>query len=479
MKFTFIIPPVLEDGNPAERTSGCTRVVYNTPNIYELTVAAVLEESSNYEVDYKDFAYDRQKKEDLVAFLQQDNSDVYLIWTVNLSIDNDVAVAELIHSISPNAYVIFEGPGPTFFIKKCLTDKRNIVVRGEPDFTVKELAEKLSNKEDWKTVEGISYLDGEDIKNNPTRPLIKSLDVLPFPARHFIESRVFRNPKLKTTPYTVVVSSRNCPYKCIYCVPSSLTFAREIESRRVCGHKPVIAYRSPESIDAELKLLSQQGYKSIGFMDDNFIWNEKRTLALCKSLKLYGFKWGCQARVDAITESIAKALGESGCCYVDLGVESFDDKILEFIKKGITRAQIYNAIKLLKKYKVPVKLNILIGTSPLETKETIKDTLRRAKALKVDQIMFNIVSPFPGTEFYELAKKNGWITTGDYIPTDVQRESILSYPHLTSKEMEKILFRSNLNYFLSPYFVFSQVRKFRSIKEFLYALKVLKVKLFG
>ena len=61
--------------------------------------------------------------------------------------------------------------------------------------------------------------------------------------------------------------------------------------------------------------------------------------------------------------------------------------------------------------------------------------------------MFNIVSPFPGTEFYAMAKENGWIKGGEYIPTDVQRESILNYPHLSSHEMERILFRSNLKYF--------------------------------
>lgn len=214
-------------------------------------------------------------------------------------------------------------------------------------------------------------------------------------------------------------------------------------------------------------------------MDDNFIWNEKRTAQICEVLKKYGFVWGCQARVDAITEPIARMLGESGCQYVDLGVESFNDDILKFIKKGITQAQIYQAIELLKKYHVPVKLNILIGTSPLETKATIRDTLKRAKALKVDQVMFNIVSPFPGTEFYDMARKNGWIVTGDYLPTDVQRNSILSYPHLSAEEMEKLLFRNNLSYFLSPHFVISQIRRFKSWKEFTYALKALKIKLFG
>ena len=214
-------------------------------------------------------------------------------------------------------------------------------------------------------------------------------------------------------------------------------------------------------------------------MDDNFIWNEQRTSELCEIMRKYGFVWGCQARVDAITESIAKMLSTSGCRYVDLGIESFNDDILKFIKKGITSQQIYQAIALLKKQNVPVKLNVLIGSSPYETKETIRHTLKEAKKLNVDQVMFNIVSPFPGTEFYKMCKENNWLTTPDYIPTDVQRESILNYPHLSAADMEKALFRTNLCFFLRPSFILRQLSRFSSISEFANALKALKIKLFG
>lgn len=371
------------------------------------------------------------------------------------------------------------GPGPTYFTAKCLSGEKEIVVRGEPDLIVLELTKAIVNHDDWHSLAGISFLRDGVVKHNPSRPLMKSLDELPFPARHFISDQRYFNPKLKLGPYTTAVTSRNCPFHCIYCVPSSLTFAREIEYRKEHGKKPFISFRSIESIDAEMAQISKEGYKAVGFMDDNFIWNEQRTRDICHIMKKYDLIWGCQARVDAITEEIAKMLGESNCYYIDLGVESFDDKILSFIKKGITSDQIYSAIHWLKKYHVPVKLNILIGSSPLETRETLKHTLREAKALKVDQVMFNIVSPFPGTEFYTMAKENGWLATGDYIPTDVQRESILNFPSLTSKEMERILFYNNISYFLSPHFIVTQIKRFSSWSEFAHALKALKIKLFG
>lgn len=482
MKLTFLIPPALDGKQPAERTAGCTRVVYVAPNIYELTVMALLEESGyKNDLHYRDFIYANEGKESFEKFLSEDKSDVYYIWAVNLSLENDALAIELIRKYNPKAKVVFIGPGPTYFTSKCIKGENDYVVRGEPDLTVLELTNALRDGSDLAEIKGISYFKDGEIVNNPPRALMRELDLLPLPARHFIADKRYHNPKLKIGPYTTAVTSRNCPYRCIYCVPSSLTFAREIEYKKENGTKPPISFKSTARIAEEMKTIAAAGYKAVGFMDDNFIWNKQRTREICTIMQEYGLLWGCQARVDAITDEIAKMLGESGCKYVDLGVESFDDEILKYVKKGITSEQIFSAIKSLKKYKVPVKLNILIGCSPLETKETIKRTLATVKKLNVDQVMFNIVSPFPGTEYYKLCKENGWIGTdnGEYVPTDVQRESILNFPHLTSKEMERLLYKNNLSYFLSPKFIWKQMKRFSSWEEFTYALKALKIKLFG
>lgn len=477
IKVCFLVPPVIVGEHPAERSSGCTRVVYPTPNIYELQVAACVEKE--YPVSYMDCVNHQINAETLIENIKCDPADVYAIWTVNLSVQNDIEITKLIHQAIPNAWVVLQGPGASYFAKECHVDERTIVIHGEPELSLLEWLEKIDKQENWHAVDGISYMQKGEHCRNKMRPLMKDLDTLPIPARHLVSDIQYRNPKLKCTPYTTMVTSRNCPFRCIYCVPSSLTFAREIEYKEYNHRKPPISFRSPEKVAEEVRQLAKEGVKAIGFMDDNFIWNEQRTAAICNVLRETGIVWGCQARVDAITEPIAQLLGSSGCMYVDLGVESFNDEILQYIHKGITSEQIYNAIHLLQKYKVPVKLNILIGTSPLETKATIKDTIRKAKKLNVDQLMINIVSPFPGTQFYHMALENGWLKDGVYTPTDVQRESILNYPNLTNKEMEHLLFVSNLSYFLSPRFIWKQLRKFRSWTDFSHALKSLKIKLFG
>ena len=115
MKLTFLIPPVLDNKNPAERTAGCTRVVYLAPNIYELTVVALLEKEGFDDIHYRDFVYKRESREVFSDFLKNDTSDIYYIWAVNLSIENDLLALELIRKNNPKAYIIFMGPGPTYF----------------------------------------------------------------------------------------------------------------------------------------------------------------------------------------------------------------------------------------------------------------------------------------------------------------------------------------------------------------------------
>ena len=480
MKITFLVPPCYDNKFPAERSAGCTRIVYPMINIYELTAAAAVRELAGYEVAYRDFVYSNPPKGDFDEFIKGDDSDMYAIWTVNLSLESDLEAIGRIRALKPETPVILLGPGSTFYQEKALKYPYTFIVRGEPELTLLEMLPLIEKGKFPEGVKGVTYADASGkIVKNPPRPLNPDLDSLPFPARDLLEGRVYHNPKLKTGPYTTMFTSRNCPYHCLYCVPSSLTFAREIEFRSENpGRKPTIGFRSLESVEKELDMLASQGYKAIGFMDDNFIWNEERTAGICRIMKKHGMVWGCQARVDAISEPIARMLGESGCRYVDLGIESFDPEILKYIKKGITPDDIYRAISLLKKYKVPVKLNVLIGSSPLETRETVKHTLREAKRLRVDQVMFNIVSPFPGTEYHDICKKNGWIKGGEYRPTDVQHESILNLPQISAKEMEKMLFRNNISYFLSPHFIWRQLRRFTSWSELTAAAKALRIKLF-
>src|SRR5574344_11478 len=112
LKIAFLIPPALDGKKQAERTAGCTRVVYKMPNIYELTVAALLEQH-HFEVEYKT---DFLTIDDFNQWLKHTHFDIYIFWSVNLSLDTDIQIEQLIYKQYPLSRVIYLGPGPTFFL---------------------------------------------------------------------------------------------------------------------------------------------------------------------------------------------------------------------------------------------------------------------------------------------------------------------------------------------------------------------------
>lgn len=476
-KITFLTPPALVGKLAADRVFGCNYGYYPVPNIFILTCAAVLEQEG-FIVKYVDGAVEKWNKDDLIDFLQRDDSDMYIIYTVYLAKDTDLQTLSLIRDYKSDMPVVFMGPVPTEIPEMFLCDDNVYVVRGEPELTLKEFTLSYNNGQSLENIKSLSFRRNGKIFHNPLRPVIDDLDSLPLPARHLIDKSKYYNPKLGVQPFTVVLTSRGCSYKCTYCVPCSLSYARELEYRCNLGKKPPVRQRSAENVLKEIRLLKAEGYRSIGFIDDQFVWDEQRVLDICKGLEEIDIEWGCLARADRLNERLVRAFARSKCQYVDIGVESFNQEVLDDIKKDLDVNTIFYAIELLKKYKITAKINVLIAASPLETEETIKENIRIIKRLKPDSVMYGITNPFPGTVFNKIARREGWMLYDEYKPVDVQKECIIAYPHLSNRQIERLARRANLRFFLSPSFVAQNLSKIRSPKALFNALVTFKRKLF-
>ncbi len=460
MKINFLIPPALPHGKEAERIAGCSYSLYPTPNIIMLLAAAVLRKEG-HEVIYNDFPLHKLSPESLRTFLRSDNSGAYCVFTVNLAMEADLWAMGMIREVRGNVPIIFFGPTPTYWPEKFLKDENVYVVRGEPEYTLRELVLSLNTRSGVEHIKGVSYLSKGQVVHNPPRELIDTLDELPFPARDLMDK--YKNkyfyPKLRTRPVTLVLASRNCPYRCTYCVPCSLSFAVELEYKKYFGKKPPVRLRSAQNIIAEFKLLKEQGYKAVEFLDDNFVWGEARTREICRGIKNTGIIWGCQSRADLLTEPLVKEMAVANCRYVDIGVESFDQKILDDVKKDIKVEDSIRSIKLLKKYGIDAKINIIFGASRFETKETIEKTINMATKLNVSQVMYSVCAPWPGTETYDIAKKEGWFVYGDYKISDGDRDAIIQFPHLSKQDLEQAVKNANRKLFLSPRFIIRNIFK--------------------
>jgi radical SAM superfamily enzyme YgiQ (UPF0313 family) len=179
-------------------------------------------------------------------------------------------------------------------------------------------------------------------------------------------------------------------------------------------------------------------------------------------------EWSCLARADHLTEeAVIKKMAEAGCHYIDIGIESFNQEILDYIKKDLKVHSVYKAVSLLKKYGIEPELNILIGSCPLETKETIEHTLRETLKLDVDYVLFSICTPFPHTTFHEISRANKWMVTDEYVPIDPIKQSLISYPHLTKEELETIIRKAYLRFYFRPSYIMKRLKRVKGLKDLL------------
>ncbi|MDH4129863.1 MAG: B12-binding domain-containing radical SAM protein [Spirochaetota bacterium] len=471
MKINFLTPPPLDENPPTERIFGCNYGLYSQPNIFVLYPATVLK-NAGYNVKVTDLVVENYNENKFLKYITNDDSDIYIFYTVFLSKKTDLLAKEKIRKLRKGVKFIYIGTEPTANPKDFIDKNDVIVIRGESEETILELIKALAKNKKIDDIKGISYFSKKIINNLPRLP-IENLDKLPIPDRTLINTEKYYNPKFPN-PFTIMLTSRGCFGQCYYCVPCSLSFAREIEYKKQFGYKPKPRQRSAENIIRELKLLHKQGYKSIYFVDDQFVWwDKKRMIKIMKVLKDYGFRWGALSRADMLlNEDVIKEMAETNCDFIDIGIESFNQKILDDIKKGEKVEAYYKAISLLKKYGIEPEINVLLAASPLETKETIKKTLDEIKKLGCKYVLVSICTPFPHTRFYDIAKKKGWMTGEDYQPLDPIRNAQISYPHLTKEELEEIIKNAYKEFYFRPKYMFKQLLEIRSFNELVNKLKV-------
>jgi radical SAM superfamily enzyme YgiQ (UPF0313 family) len=211
--------------------------------------------------------------------------------------------------------------------------------------------------------------------------------------------------------------------------------------------------RSAENVAAEMaymkKLFPQ--VREFFFDDDTFTANLPRAREIAKKLAPLGLTWSCNSRAN-LDEDTIRFFKDCGLRLFLVGYESGNDDILKRIKKGVTTDEMRRFTKACHRVGVVIHGTFILGL-PVETQETIEQTMRFAQDLDVFSMQVSLAAPYPGTELYEMARQNGWFSKKDktdIIHGDGFQQSTLEYPGLSKDEIFESVDRFYRQYYLRP-----------------------------
>jgi radical SAM superfamily enzyme YgiQ (UPF0313 family) len=324
--------------------------------------------------------------------------DIVGITVLSVKASSAARVAAICKEVAQRIIVVVGGDHPTVFPARTLQDANiDFVVRGEGEATMADLVACLQDGDDGRLshVAGLSYRDGEEIRHNAARELIPDLDALPLPA---IDA-LMHLESYRPVDFGAIMGSRGCPYACTFCGVANLW------SR-------MVRYRSVVSVIREMQWLKETyGTDYFSFRDASFTLSRERVEEMCREIirRDMGIRWECLTRPDLLDDAMVKAMKESGCVTVRIGLESGSKAILEHMQKHLDLDAVRHAAQILSKHGLYWAAYLLVGT-PMETRETVKETLSFVREINPPFLTLARFAPIPGTVMYDELVHRGLIS---------------------------------------------------------------------
>jgi len=323
------------------------------------------------------------------------------------------------------------------------------VIEGEPETALIKLYANESS------IKGVWERKGKDIAYYGKEKPVEELDKLPLPA-HDLLKPVYRAPFVKNKLFTVVESSRGCPYPCTFCNAGLMN-----------GKK--VFYKSAERIIEELKFIKSSGIKEVVFNDETFLINKERSRELMDLMikERLNLNWVCSSRVDNVDEELLTMMKKAGCKTILFGVETGCQEILDYYKKGIKLEQIENAFRLAHKHRIETVAHFMFG-APMESEGTIKRTIEFAKKINPTLVSFNILTPYPGTKVFEDLNKRNLILTKEWSAIDQSKATVIKTEHLSNEQLQKFMKLAYKKFYYRPSYAIERlinIRSFYDIKK--------------
>lgn len=460
MKIYFVNPPFKAEFGKFSRESRSPAITKSGALYYPLWMiyAAAYSRKCGHEVYFLDAPakpLNEQQALDVIAGQAQDGM-LFVFGTSTPSIKSDVAFAERVKRMYPSSFILLVGTHPTACAEETMgySDAIDGIALGEYDEIVRELADTLERQGDLTGVRGLCLRKGEECVRTERMPVMRNLDDIPY-ASQFIKEFLDEHDYFfaaATYPSIQIFTGRGCPFHCNFCVyPQTM-------------HGHIFRARSAENVVGEFAYIAAHfpDVKEVVIEDDTFTVNKKRVMEICNLLVEKGLhkrlRWLCNARVNLDLETM-QAMKKAGCRLIIPGIESGNQQILDNIKKGTRVEQFFEYVANAKKAGLLIHACYMVGNES-ETKETMRDTLRLALKLNTDTAQFFPLIPYPGTEAYAWARKNGYIETdyARYCLPDGTHNTVLSLPDLPAEEMVRFCNMARKKYYLRVGYILHRLR---------------------
>lgn len=365
------------------------------PPLGILYLAAAAREQSGVEVSALDAQAEDLSSEEVAARVKAGGFDLVGITVLTFNLLDALDTANAIKAARPETTVIAGGPHAHLFPAETLAlGPFDAVLRGEGETSFAALLSGWPATREHPPA-GVWWKAGG--KGEPdVAPLIADLDGLEFPARELLQLPLYHSVLSGLRPITTMMSSRGCPYQCVFC------------DRPHLGKR--FRARSAKNVADEMAVCAEAGVKEIVFYDDTFTVDRDRVreiaeLILERDLKI---AWDIRARVSDLKDDDYRLCRRAGLTRVHFGVESGDPDILRSLKKGITIEQAREAFRSARSAGLETLAYFMIGL-PGETQTTLQRTQDLARELDPDYVHFSVLIPFPGTPLYRQGLERGII----------------------------------------------------------------------
>lgn len=454
MKIVLLNPPFLNKYSKSSRSPAVTK----SGTIYFplwLSYAAGVLDEKGYELKLIDAPAKSLNYDHTLKLIKEFNPDLVVEDTSTASITSDLAFAKIIKEEIPNTKICLVGTHVSATVHEILPKYSSFIdfiARHEYDYTICELADKLYKPEQYRQIDGISYTIDGQVVDNKDREYIKNLDELPFVSKVYkkylnIEDYFYAHVSYPTVS---IFSSRGCPSKCFYCMYSQVMFGKNYRKR------------SAQNLFDECLYITKEfpQVKEILIDDDNFTVDQENVQEFCRLMieSKIKLKWIVQARVNLSYKTML-LMRKAGCKLVVVGFESGNQEILNNMKKGITLEQSLEFNENAQKAKMRVHGCFMVG-NPGETAETMNETLKFAKKLKLDTVQFFPLMVYPGTEAFLWAKSNKYIMARNYsewLNEDGTHNCVLSTDKLSSRELVEFCDYARKKFYLRPSYILMKI----------------------